>query len=81
MNAVSLTSAVGWTGLFNGFAGKGSPKSEYTQLLPYRQDEAQVKQLSDKTKAILVGLIRGGKLHPSFTALAYQIDDIKQEFG
>lgn len=76
-NVQAYTAAVGWTGLFNGFAGKDGRQSHPSELLPYPQEstESKVRSISKRTAEIFVRLTREGKLPPKILGAAAQIMD------
>lgn len=52
VNDLSITTAIGWSGLFNGLGGKGSPKCEPIDFLPFRDSQTD-DRLSPGTRRIL----------------------------
>lgn len=74
----SFTDAIGWTGLFNGFAGKDAEKASFTDLLPFPGDVQGAKtnkQLNEPTKEtaqVFLKLMRELRLPDTVVAIAFQ---------
>ncbi|NEP48483.1 MAG: hypothetical protein F6K65_06455 [Moorea sp. SIO3C2] len=65
-NIASYTQAVGWSGLFNGFATEKGNQSTPLDFLPFKDksDSADKTLISDRTKKILKQLFDSKKLNP-----------------
>lgn len=50
----SWTQAVGWSGLFNGFAGKNTKKISPVDLLPYPDELKSGEKISKRTATLLL---------------------------
>lgn len=54
INSLSITAAIGWSGLFNGFSGEDGAKSHPRDLLPFTEKEPEAKKkVSDRTAEII----------------------------
>lgn len=75
-NLAAYTEAIGWSGLFNGFAGKDSRKTSPADLLPFGQDlKGESEKISDRTRRILKTLFDTHALKPQvLSALAYYLE-------
>jgi len=73
-NLAAYTQAIGWSGLFNGFAGE---KTSPADLLPFGQElKEQEKLISSPTLRILKKLFANNALKPQVMgALARYLDD------
>ncbi len=63
-NVEAYTHAVGWSGLFNGFAGKDGKRITPQELLPYPQESTgeSKRTISRRTAEIFLRLKQQGKL-------------------
>lgn len=63
-NVLAYTHAVGWTGLFNGFAGKDGKRSLPQEMLPYPDEveSGSKRSISKRTAEIFVALRSSGVL-------------------
>lgn len=77
VNAASITNAIGWSGLFNGFAKETDKKLEPQQILPYPTEAKQKdKMFSDKTIATVKRLARNNKLPQQLYLTLRQIEEV-----
>jgi hypothetical protein len=67
-NIAAYVHAVGWSGLFNGFAGGEGKKTSPVDLLPFKPEEEQNKKISDRTRCIIVESIKAKKIPPQMAA-------------
>jgi len=76
-NLAAYTDAIGWSGLFNGFAGKSSKQTSPADLLPFGQQlKEQEKLISSRTLRILKKLFANNTLKPQVMgALARYLDE------
>lgn len=65
MNA--WTHAVGWAGLFNGFAGKTTKKISPVDLLPYPEELKPKNRITDETAKILLKVL--SQINPKYVGL------------
>ena len=73
-NIAANIHAVGWSGLFNGFAGKSDAKMSHTDILPFKlnDENKQLNTLTDKTKRCIKRLMISERLpFEVFKALAH----------
>lgn len=73
INAMSITAAMGWSGLFNGLAGEDGTKVSPLNLLPFGQTEAKPERLSPATKAIIDRLVDRKQLPPMLHNAFYSL--------
>ena len=74
VNVDAMVHAQGWSGLFNGFAGKGDRKMSHLDLLPFKMadENKQLNTLSESTKRCIRRLMVSNRLpYAVFKALAY----------
>jgi hypothetical protein len=76
-NLAAYTDAIGWSGLFNGFAGKDSKKTSPADLLPFGQEiNKEDQRISDRTFQVLKKLFKTQKLKPQVMGvLAYYLEN------
>lgn len=80
VNAQSITAAIGWSGLFNGFGGENSEKSEPKDLLPFRLDkdgETKSDYFSPKTIAVVRALARANRIPDKVLLILQQFKEFK----
>ncbi len=77
VNALSVTAALGWTSLFNGFAGESGEKAKPQDFLPFKIDDTSKShsRISDETRAIISHLVDRNKLPPVLTSAFRQLLD------
>jgi hypothetical protein len=83
-NVNAVTHARGWSGLFNGFAGKDGEKCHPYQLLPFPEDvgEDEKVTISDATLAIFERLYKLGAIHPAVVgAYLSQSKELRKRLG
>ena len=82
LNQQSITAAVGWSSLFNGFTDDPSKKIKPVDLVPCPDMMEQAeRRISHRTTKVLVRLITHQKLPPRVIAAALQINEVRKELG
>lgn len=68
---------IGWSGLFNGFAGKDAQKVEAIDLLPFPSEaQAEKRRVGGKTASILAGLVNENRMPLRVAATVRQMVEV-----
>jgi hypothetical protein len=81
-NQNAITHAIGWSGLFNGFAGKDNKHPVKPEdILPYPSmvKGSEPRVFSPKTFATIIRLMKDRKIPPPVLAFLHAIPEIQQK--
>jgi hypothetical protein len=83
INVKSITHAIGWSGLFNGFAGKDSKQIKPEDIVPFpdlMNQGTEKTVFSSKTRSIVYRLLKDKRIPPAVAAFLQTIPEIRERY-